>query len=203
MLSGETAYGKFPIKAVQVMASVAKTTEDAMKAYRGGRRFGTDESEAIDWIQSPTDDDGQLTMSGITEMYAYHCTSMGNTLRAPIVAFSKRGRLPALLSHYRPNSLCYVFTDSNIIQRRLSLAHGIVATHMHFEDDAEETIGKALNILVDEGRCAPDENVLIVRGGPKPIWPQRATHAIQVRKTPRTDEGGDSEGEGQGGGRFN
>lgn len=34
MLSGETAYGKFPFKAVSVMSTVAKRTEHAMLSYQ-------------------------------------------------------------------------------------------------------------------------------------------------------------------------
>jgi len=34
MLSGESAYGKFPFKAVQVMSTVAKRTEQAMLSYQ-------------------------------------------------------------------------------------------------------------------------------------------------------------------------
>ena len=34
MLSGETAYGKFPFKSVDVMATVAKRTERAMLSYQ-------------------------------------------------------------------------------------------------------------------------------------------------------------------------
>lgn len=34
MLSGETAYGSFPFKAVSVMSTVAKRTEASMLSYR-------------------------------------------------------------------------------------------------------------------------------------------------------------------------
>ena len=34
MLSGETAYGSFPFKSVNVMATVAKRTENAMLSYQ-------------------------------------------------------------------------------------------------------------------------------------------------------------------------
>lgn len=34
MLSGETAYGKFPFKAVSVMSTVAQRTEQAMLSYQ-------------------------------------------------------------------------------------------------------------------------------------------------------------------------
>ena len=34
MLSGETAYGKFPLKSVAVMSTVAKRTESSMLSYQ-------------------------------------------------------------------------------------------------------------------------------------------------------------------------
>lgn len=40
MLSGETAYGQFPYKSVQIMSTVAARTEIAMLAYTGTRRYG-------------------------------------------------------------------------------------------------------------------------------------------------------------------
>lgn len=53
MLSGETAYGQFPYKSVQIMSSVAARTEIAMLSYSGTRRYGSDEAKPIGWIQPP------------------------------------------------------------------------------------------------------------------------------------------------------
>jgi pyruvate kinase len=41
---------------------------------------------------------------------AYHSTTMANTVGAPLLVFSKKGGMPALLSHYRPNKTVFAFT---------------------------------------------------------------------------------------------
>ena len=54
MLSGETAFGSFPLKAAAVMATVALRTERSMASYSGSRRYGSEEAAPIDWIVPPT-----------------------------------------------------------------------------------------------------------------------------------------------------
>ncbi|CAG9467869.1 unnamed protein product [Pedinophyceae sp. YPF-701] len=185
MLSGETAYGKYPLRSVQVMSRVALTTEASMLSYRGARRFGTDESERIDWIRRPKDDE-EPTLLEITEMFAYHTTMMANTLKAPIVAFSRYGTVPRLLSHYRPDNRIFCFTESTHIQRLLTLAHGVVPIKIGFGEGAEETIDRALSILVERGLTRPHQQVALVRGGVQPIWKSTdgSTHAIHARRCP-------------------
>ena len=53
-----------------------------------------------------------------------------------------QGHMPALLSHYRPDSPIYAFTENRDIQRRLALYHGITALYMDFTQEAEETFEK-------------------------------------------------------------
>jgi hypothetical protein len=125
-------------------------------ARQGARRYGTDEAPPIDWLLPPrtwgaaTPSDGALS-----EMFAYHSVTMANTVRAPLLVFSRwvvvgarcaahaagqaavtaqrpaqpqhhdsraahhgaptrcarrQGNMPALLSHYRPNSTIFAFT---------------------------------------------------------------------------------------------
>jgi len=98
MLSGESAYGKFPFKAVDVMATVASHTERSMLSYTGSRRYGTPVSDKIDWVTPPQWRGS--TEAGISEMFAYHSTIMANTLKTGIAVFTRKGNMPALLSHY-------------------------------------------------------------------------------------------------------
>lgn len=53
-----------------------------------------------------------------------------------------QGQMPALLSHYRPDSPIYAFTENRDIQRRLALYHGITALYMPFTPDADQTFDK-------------------------------------------------------------
>merc|ERR1719375_1350609 len=103
MLSGETAYGRYPFKSLSTMSEVARQTEFSMlgSSFTGLRRAGSVESEPIDWIQGPH----QTAGAGMSEVLAYHTTTMANTLNANIIVFTRHGNMPRLLAHYRPNTL--------------------------------------------------------------------------------------------------
>uniref|UniRef100_A0A383VLV2 Pyruvate kinase n=1 Tax=Tetradesmus obliquus TaxID=3088 RepID=A0A383VLV2_TETOB len=186
MLSGETAYGKFPLKAVAVQSTVALRTEAAMTRYQGARRFGTDEAAPIDWVTPPgrrsSSSSGGPSDGALSEMFAYHSTTMANTVGAPLLVFSKKGGMPALLSHYRPNKTVFAFTDDAQVQRHLALYHGVIPLLLSFSDDAEATIDAAIAALVARGYLAKGQVVTLVQSGKRPIWRSASTHTIQVRR---------------------
>ncbi|KAK9908980.1 hypothetical protein WJX75_005511 [Coccomyxa subellipsoidea] len=190
MLSGETAYGKFCFKAVDVMSTVAHRTESAMLRFSGTRRYGSEESEPIDWIVSPADNaaPGHMTAPGLSEMFAYHATTMANTIKTSLVVFSRKGNMPALLSHYRPDDQIFVFTENRAVQRRLALYHGITALHMRFGETADETFDRAIQELKARGFLTGGQQVAIVQSGRQPIWRAASTHAIQVRQVEKDPE---------------
>ncbi|KAK9863770.1 hypothetical protein WJX84_012254 [Apatococcus fuscideae] len=191
MLSGETAYGSFPFKSVNVMATVAKRTENAMLSYQGTRRYGSDEAEPIDWIVPPFSDakpGAAITSVGLSEMFAYHATTMANTVKSSLLVFSRRGNMPALLSHYRPDYPIYTFTEDLQVQRRLALYHGVTALYIKFQPDAESTFDMAIQELQARGFLKGGQLVAIVQSGRDPIWRSASQHAIQVRRVPAAPE---------------
>ncbi|XBI28068.1 hypothetical protein VPH35_052381 [Triticum aestivum] len=130
MLSGETAHGKFPLKAVKVMHTVALRTEATIT---GG--------------ETPSNL-GQVFKNHMSEMFAYHSTMMSNTLGTSIVVFTRTGFMSILLSHYRPSGTIFAFTDQEIVRQRLALYQGVCPVHMEFSDCAEKTFGDALSYLL-------------------------------------------------------
>ena len=78
---------------------------------QGARRVGTEEAPAIDWIQPPGKRMHSLASAGLSEMFAYHAVSMANTLKTSLVVFSRKGTMPSLLSHYRPDYPIFCFTE--------------------------------------------------------------------------------------------
>lgn len=184
MLSGETAYGRYPFKSVAVMATVAKKTEQSMLSYQGTRRYGTEEAAPIDWIVKPAtgSEPGHMTQPGLSEMFAYHATTMANTIKTSLVVFSRKGNMPGLLSHYRPDQSIYMFTDDPAVQRRMSMYHGVTPLHIQFKGSADETFEQAIAILKERGYVKGGQQVAIVQSGRKPIWRQASTHHIQVRR---------------------
>ncbi|CAK8532937.1 unnamed protein product [Lathyrus sativus] len=164
MLSGETAHGKFPLKAVKVMHTVALRTEATIE---GG--------------QMPPNI-GQVFKNHMSEMFAYHATIMSNTLGTSTVVFTRTGFMAILLSHYRPSGTIFAFTDEKRVQQRLALYQGVCPVYMEFSDDSEETFRRALDFLQKQGMVKLGEEVALVQSGRQPIWRFQSTHNIQVRK---------------------
>ncbi|KAG7014734.1 Plastidial pyruvate kinase 2 [Cucurbita argyrosperma subsp. argyrosperma] len=164
MLSGETAHGKFPLKAVKVMHTVALRTEATIEGGRMPLNLG------------------QTFKNHMSEMFAYHATMMSNTLGTSIVVFTRTGFMAILLSHYRPSGTTFAFTNDKRIQQRLALYQGVCPLYMQFSDDAEQTFSDALSMLQRQGMVKEGEEVALVQSGKQPIWRFPSTHNIQVRK---------------------
>lgn len=47
----------------------------------------------------------------MSEMFAYHATTMSNTLGTSIVVFTRTGFMGILLSHFRPSGTIFAFTN--------------------------------------------------------------------------------------------
>jgi len=186
MLSGESAYGQFPYKSVQVMSTVAERTEKALQLYAGIRRYGSEVSDPITWIQEPEDrlqsSDGQhfLTSSHMSEVLAYHTTTMANTIKCPVIVFTRHGKMPRLISHYRPKNMIFAFTENFQVQRNLNLYNGVCPLYLKFSNDKEETFQRALTLLKNEGYVAPGQVCTIIQSGKRPIWKGKSPHTIQV-----------------------
>ncbi|KAG5540072.1 hypothetical protein RHGRI_020338 [Rhododendron griersonianum] len=166
MLSGETAHGKYPLKAVKVMHTVALRTETSLP-------IGTNPPGQSTAYKSH--------MSGI---FAFHATTMANTLATPIIVFTRTGSMAILLSHYRPSSTIFAFTNVERIKQRLALYRGVMPIYMQFSDDVEETFSRALKLLRSKSLLKEEEYVTLVQSGAQSIWRRESTHHIQVRKVP-------------------
>lgn len=163
MLSGETAHGKYPLKAVRVMHTVAMRTEATMPETQAPANLG------------------KAFKNHMSEMFAFHATIMANTLGASIIVFTRSGFMASLLSHYRPVGTTFAFTNDKRVQQRLALFHGVRALYMPFSSDAEETFTEALDTLKRGGLVKDGEDVALVQSGRQPIWRSESTHHIQVR----------------------
>jgi hypothetical protein len=56
---------------------------------QGARRFGSDEAPPIDWLSPPSSWSSSASDRELSEMFAYHSVTMANTVRAPLLVFSK------------------------------------------------------------------------------------------------------------------
>ncbi|XP_031106950.1 plastidial pyruvate kinase 2-like [Ipomoea triloba] len=164
MLSGETAHGKFPLKAAKVMHTVSLRTEATI--------VGGETSPNL----------GQAFKNHMSEMFAFHATMMSNTLGTSIIVFTRTGSMAILLSHFRPSGTIFAFTNEERVQQRLALYQGVCPIYMEFSKDAEETFTNALSMLQKQGMVKEGEQVALVQSGTQPIWRLQSTHNIQLRK---------------------
>eukprot|EP00899_Mesostigma_viride_P021281 jgi/Mesvir1/29154/Mv18445-RA.1 len=185
MLSGETAFGSFPLKSMLTMSQVAMRNEGT-----GGSRSEKVEakqrsmvaslaSEAIAGASRSAD-----AGSAMAEVFAYHSVVMANMLNAYVVVFTRTGSMAALLSRNRPRGTIFAFTDDVVVQRRLALFHGVTALYVPFGPDADVTFEAALEVLREEKLARPGELVVFVKSGRHSIWRAEDTHTIQLRSIP-------------------
>jgi pyruvate kinase len=141
MLSGETTVGKYPVKCVEVMHTVAMRIERS-----GGAGYAEEAS---------LEDDRQRTV--------HAAVSLANSLPdAKIIIFTRRGTMADYVSNLRPNAPIYAFAPSYDICRKLIINWGTIPRHLSFDTNPNRTIGAAMNQLVEEKLVHSGDHLVIV-----------------------------------------
>ncbi|NCC10757.1 MAG: pyruvate kinase [Bacteroidia bacterium] len=147
MLSGETAYGKYPVDAVKTMTKIAAQAEK-------------DKLEEND-IRIPLDDSNDVT--AFLAKQAVKATSKLK-IRA-IITDSFSGRtarnLAAFRGKYPVLAICY----KEKTMRHLALSYGVEAIYMPELANGQEYYFAALRHLVKEGRLLPTDMVGYLSSG--------------------------------------
>lgn len=142
MLSGETASGKYPVRAIQHMVRTAQKSGQFAGAQFVKKMIKTDRFQHIATaaVQLVSD----LGLNGI-------------------VAFTKSGRSASIVSSCRPaNVKIYAFTNSPKTQKILVLNRSVYPFLIDFEDDFEETAQNALKRLSQTGEFKPGDQVVVI-----------------------------------------
>lgn len=151
MLSGETANGSFPYKALGVMANVAQSVVSQDRALSDSDLFSPMSSE-LD--ETPTQDP-RLDL-------AYAASTMASRLNvAAIIVFTRIGTYAKLVSSTRPRCPIIAITPNAELVGRLTLFWGVKPIQLDFSDDPEETIERAINHLIEKGLTSSGDTVVI------------------------------------------
>jgi pyruvate kinase len=161
-------------------------TPNQTKPKKGARRYGSEEAPPIDWLVPPSRRHNAHSDAALTEIFAYHAATMANLVHAPLLVFSRRGGMPALLSHFRPDYPIFAMCEEEEVMRHLCLCHGVMPVRLApFPDTFDAAVDEALRELVRQGHLSKGRLVAIVQSGRAPVWRNRHTHAIQVRRVER------------------
>ncbi len=124
MLSGETAGGAYPLKAVKTMAEIIKETE---KEYINDRPIR----------DLPVDSDRGAFAKISTRLAA----ALNDVLA--IVVVTRSGYMANLVSSFRPKVPIFAFTNVPSTRRRMQLLWGVMSYRIQFSSDPEKTIARA------------------------------------------------------------
>ncbi|MCZ4696150.1 pyruvate kinase [Ancylomarina euxinus] len=144
MLSGETAYGDYPVEAVKVMTEVAKEVEKELLPDKLKREPRHKEVTSV------------LARSAVN-------ASQFLPIKA-IVTDTLTGRTGRYLSAYRGNVPVYALCYSKRVMRELALSYGVEADYKELLASRDEFVKEAILTLMGKGYFTSEDSVIILGG---------------------------------------
>ncbi len=158
MLSGETAVGKFPSRAVEFMARIAITTEKNLKIYS---------------FCCPDELTPAISVSSAS-------VDVARDIKAKLImVFSVSGSTAITISKMRPVCPIVAFTPHDSIIKRLSIYWGVFPILLQSQSSTDEMIDLGERILREKGLVEKGDTIVIV-AGKTPV--KGATNMLKVER---------------------
>jgi len=145
MLSGETAYGKYPLESVKMMSSIAKEVEESLPGIWDMSPKVISTPKAAFVVKAAVEATINLPIKSIIAD-----TLSGNTVRG--------------LAAYRGKRLIYAQCYSKETMRILALSFGVYADYINIDEDHDEFLKTALSNLIDHASYQEEDMVVVVAG---------------------------------------
>jgi pyruvate kinase len=157
MLSGETASGKYPIKAVETMDRIAR------------------EAEGSRWMRQPLEEVSVLAGPSHTVVRSA-CYAVREISR-PLIVFTWSGATALYASKSRPPGPIFALTPNATTYDRLALAWGVTPVRAPTVASTDELIALGESILLERGLLTRGQEVVALAGN----TPMRgATNTMKV-----------------------
>ncbi|MBU0730463.1 MAG: pyruvate kinase [Proteobacteria bacterium] len=164
MLSGETAIGKYPIQAVQVLKRVSLDVENTVHDK---------------WLKDERKSTGKDLLPA--DAIAQAACSLAKIVGAKaVLAFTRSGRTAMLISKYRPVLTVLAFTPSIEVQRYLSLMNGVYSFQVTLKGSVEDQLRSVESVIFSSGIMRQGEKVVIAMGCPVKI--ESETNLLKVHR---------------------
>jgi pyruvate kinase len=150
MLSGETAYGKFPVESVQMMAKIAKTVESQKESLLA----------TLPVFQQSSD----LMPRNHLAKAAVSCAA-ALPVKA-ILTSTSAGRTARICASYRGNIPILALSENMSTVRQLSLSYGVYSARIDVSQTTDDELVKVcLRKMLEEKRIEPDDLIVFIGGG--------------------------------------
>ena len=170
MLSGETAYGKYPVEAVRTMSKVAHEAEKTKLAAND--------------IRVPIKGD-DLDITAFLAKQAVKSSAKLN-VRA-IITDSHSGRTARYVAAFRGNATVFAICYNEQVMRMLSLSYGVWAVYQPWNDNRREYFYDALHRLIENERITPEDKVAYLSGS---FGPGGGTTFLEINEVRSVFEAG-------------
>lgn len=148
MLSGESAYGKYPVESVKMMADIILKTEKS--------QFDDVPAHYLD-IKDPSVED---SISFVAYDLAQH-----EDVKA-IVVNSLTGRSARMVARHRPETTIVVLTNDDRTVNKMALSWGTHAYKLPKCKTLDELIRKSVNAMKKNQLVKAEDNIVLVTGHP-------------------------------------
>jgi pyruvate kinase len=148
MLAGETAAGKFPVRAAQTLDLIIR------------------EAEQMPLVSSTALEQTHLLSGPGRALCEAAVTLAGHSEATAIVAVTRGGKTARVLSALRPAAPIYAATGSDDVARQLALIWGVVPLVCDLGTDVTHAIERISEMLVMRGLVAPSSTVVVVSISP-------------------------------------
>ncbi len=149
MLSEETAVGKYPVQAVEMMARIATDTEASLPHDAWSRNV---EQAAPLRPQEAVAHAARMLAEKVGAAAIITCTQSGSTTR--------------LVAKYRPNVPIVAITPDEVTYRRLAMLWGTTPLMMAAAEDSEAMERQAVETAVEAGCVQAGQTVVLTAGVP-------------------------------------
>ena len=149
MLSGETAAGKYPLRAIKMMVEIAETTEPHLNniIHRKNRNM--------------------FRQGMVSSAVGLAAVRVARDLNAQaIVTPTMSGKTALLISNYRPEVPIYAITPNERVQHRLQLAWGVYSLKGYQKDSTEHIISQAMSAVKKKGLVKKGDLLVFTAGDP-------------------------------------
>lgn len=163
MLSGETAAGKYPMEAVNVMDRICRKIEERRVQLYNSLQY-----------KKPENKDKQ-----IIESIAHSCIFMADNVGAKVIStITHSGSTARRIAKFRPRVPIFAFTESQKIRRQLNLIWGVHSVRLDELFDTDKSVSMMEHYLQDNGMVKVGDRVIVLTG--MPMAKRGRTNMIKV-----------------------
>ncbi|MFY0644944.1 MAG: pyruvate kinase [Bacteroidia bacterium] len=163
MLSAETAIGQYPVKAVEAVERILRSTEDGWNIYNKA--------------QIPMPDSETF----LSDEICYTAVTLGDTINAKaIISMTQTGYTAYKIASCRPNCHVFIFTSNKQLLTQLSLVWNVKVYYYDKRTNTDDTVKGVIETLKELNWLKKDD--IVINTAAMPAQEKRKTNTLKITK---------------------